>query len=119
MSNLSDLVKMLKPNNTGSDYTATVTRVDGGTAYVRITGADIMDISAQGYSFPSGHSTSAVALFGSLAYETRKKWAWCLAVLIPVLDSAADERYRDYKEGQERYGRPIETNQEGRGRDQD
>ena len=43
MSNLSDLVKMLKPNNTGSDYTATVTRVDGGTAYVRITGADIMD----------------------------------------------------------------------------
>lgn len=43
MSNLSDLVKLLKPNNTGSDYTATVTRVDGGTAYVRITGADIMD----------------------------------------------------------------------------
>lgn len=43
MSNLSDLAKMLKPNNTGSDYTATVTRVDGGTAYVRITGADIMD----------------------------------------------------------------------------
>lgn len=43
MSNLSDLAKMLKPNNTGSDYTATVTRVDGATAYVRITGADIMD----------------------------------------------------------------------------
>ena len=46
MSNLSDLAKMLKPNNTGSDYTATVTRVDGGTAYVRITGADIMDTPA-------------------------------------------------------------------------
>lgn len=43
MSSLSDLAKMLKPNNTGSDYTATVTRVDGATAYVRITGADIMD----------------------------------------------------------------------------
>ncbi len=58
-----------------------------GISILRVVepGADIMDISAQGYSFPSGHSTSAVALFGSLAYETRKKWAWCLAVLIPVL----------------------------------
>lgn len=45
MSALTDLVQMLKneKKSTGSDYTATVTRVDGGTAYVRITGADIMD----------------------------------------------------------------------------
>ena len=44
MSELSGLVKMLKNNKqTGSDYIGTVTRVDGNTAYVRITGSDIMD----------------------------------------------------------------------------
>lgn len=45
MSALTDLAQMLKneKKSTGSDYTATVTRVDGGTAYVRITGSDIMD----------------------------------------------------------------------------
>lgn len=36
---------MLKPEkkSTGSDYTATVTRVEGNTAYVQMTGADIND----------------------------------------------------------------------------
>lgn len=44
MSELSDLVKMLKNNKeSGSDYTGTVTRVDGNTAYVRLNGSDIMD----------------------------------------------------------------------------
>lgn len=44
MSELSDLVKMLKnEKKSGSDYTGTVTRVDGSTAYINITGADIMD----------------------------------------------------------------------------
>ena len=44
MSEFSDLVKMLKNDKqTGSDYTGTVTRVDGDTAYVRLTGSDIMD----------------------------------------------------------------------------
>lgn len=44
MSALSDLVQMLKQDKkTGSDYTGTVTRVEGDTVYVRITGSDIMD----------------------------------------------------------------------------
>ncbi len=44
MSELRDLVRMLKKNKpSGSDYTGTVTRVDGNTAYVRLTGSDIMD----------------------------------------------------------------------------
>ena len=44
MSELRDLVRMLKKNTlSGSDYTGTVTRVDGNTAYVRLTGSDIMD----------------------------------------------------------------------------
>ena len=48
-------------------------------------GADIYDISAQGYSFPSGHSTNAAALFGSLARAVKKKWMYILAVLLPLL----------------------------------
>lgn len=44
MSELNDLVQMLKKDKqTGSDYTGTVTRVEGNTAFVRLTGADIAD----------------------------------------------------------------------------
>ena len=47
--------------------------------------ADIYDISAQGYSFPSGYSTNAVTAFGSLAANLRKRWATVIAVAIPLL----------------------------------
>ena len=47
--------------------------------------ADIYDIAAQGYSFPSGHSTNAAALFGSLAKQFRKKWFTALAFVMPLL----------------------------------
>ena len=48
--------------------------------------ADIMDVAAQGYSFPSGHSSSAVAVYGSLAaHEKKKKLLWVLAVILPIL----------------------------------
>ena len=44
MSELRDLVRMLKKNKpSGSDDTGTVTRVDGNTAYVQLTGSNIMD----------------------------------------------------------------------------
>ena len=44
MSALSDLVQLLKQEKkTGTDYTGIVTRIDGKTAYVRLTGSDIMD----------------------------------------------------------------------------
>ena len=44
--------------------------------------------AASGYSFPSGHSQSAVGTFGSVAYLTKNKWikwtAIAIAVLVPV-----------------------------------
>ena len=44
MSELRDLVRMLKKNKpSGSDYTGTVTRVEGSTAYVQLTGSSITD----------------------------------------------------------------------------
>lgn len=47
--------------------------------------ADIYDIAAQGYSFPSGHSTNAASVFGALAVNLRKRWVTVLAILIPLL----------------------------------
>lgn len=44
MSAFDDLVKMFKKEKkSGSDYTGTVTRVEGNTAYVQLTGSDIAD----------------------------------------------------------------------------
>ena len=44
--------------------------------------------AASGYSFPSGHSTSAVGTFGCLAVITERKWLrriWIsIAVLVPI-----------------------------------
>ncbi len=47
--------------------------------------ADIYDISSQGYSFPSGHSASAAAVYGSLGRYTKKKPFMILAFLLPLL----------------------------------
>lgn len=47
--------------------------------------ADIYDISAQGYSFPSAHSTNAATVFGSLAVNLRKRWFTVIAIMIPLL----------------------------------
>ena len=43
--------------------------------------------SATGYSFPSGHTASAVAVYGgfSLLLWQKKRWAACLLVLLAVL----------------------------------
>ena len=48
-------------------------------------GADIYDIAAQGYSFPSGHSTNAATLFCSMATGLRKRWVTVVAISIPLL----------------------------------
>ena len=47
--------------------------------------ADMMDIVQQGYSFPSGHSAMAVACYGSIGREIKKRWMWFLAVAVPLL----------------------------------
>ncbi len=50
------------------------------------SGADAMDVAAQGYSFPSGHATNAVVVYGSLAaHEKKRKLLWVLAFLLPLL----------------------------------
>ena len=47
--------------------------------------ADIYDIAAQGYSFPSAHSTNAATVFGSLAVTLRRRWVTVIAIVIPLL----------------------------------
>ena len=47
--------------------------------------ADIMDLAAQGYSFPSGHSSNAAATYGTIGRCCQKTWVRVLAVLIPLL----------------------------------
>ena len=50
------------------------------------SGADAMDVAAQGYSFPSGHSANAVTVYGSLAaHEKKRKLLWALAVVLPLM----------------------------------
>ena len=58
----------------------------------RITGiadagssGSMKSIAAQGYSFPSLHSSSVVALTVTIASEVKKRWAWILAVVASLL----------------------------------
>ena len=41
--------------------------------------------AASGYSFPSGHTQSAVGTFGSIAYTTKNKTIQCLCVMAVIL----------------------------------
>ena len=48
--------------------------------------ADIYDISAQGYSFPSIHATKAVTMYTSLGLHTKNKvWMVLLGIILPLL----------------------------------
>ena len=47
--------------------------------------ADVYDIAAQGYSFPSSHSTNAATVFGSMAVNLHRRWVAVIAIVIPVL----------------------------------
>ncbi len=47
--------------------------------------ADIMDISAQGYSFPSGHSLNSAVMYGSMARYTKSKILTVIAFVLPFL----------------------------------
>ena len=47
--------------------------------------ADIYDISAQGYSFPSGHSTNSVILYGSLPRWKKTRALVIIACAVPLL----------------------------------
>ncbi|MBR4539546.1 MAG: phosphatase PAP2 family protein [Clostridia bacterium] len=47
--------------------------------------ADANDIAAQGFSFPSGHSTNAVTVYTSIATQLKKRWMACFALILPLL----------------------------------
>ena len=48
--------------------------------------ADIYNIAAQGYSFPSGHTTNSTVTYTSLAmYKKNNKVLWAIAVVLPFL----------------------------------
>ncbi|MBQ6403585.1 MAG: phosphatase PAP2 family protein [Oscillospiraceae bacterium] len=47
--------------------------------------ADIYDVAAQGYSFPSGHSASAASVYGSIARTMKRKLFTVLAFVLPLL----------------------------------
>ena len=46
---------------------------------------DMYDISTQGYSFPSSHSTTAVTLYTSMGLYTRKKILMIIGIVLPLL----------------------------------
>ena len=49
-------------------------------------GADPMNVAAQGFSFPSGHSSSAATVYSSLAaHEKKRKLLWIIAFVLPFL----------------------------------
>lgn len=48
-------------------------------------GADIYDIAAQGFSFPSGHSTNSAAVYGGLARSYKNKLIKALGIILPLL----------------------------------
>lgn len=47
--------------------------------------ANIYNISAQGYSFPSGHSCNSVTCYSSIAVYQKKKIFFYIAILVPLL----------------------------------
>ena len=47
--------------------------------------ADMYDIAAQGFSFPSGHSSGSAAVYGSIGAFCKKRWTTVVAILIPLL----------------------------------
>ena len=47
--------------------------------------ADLMDLAAQGYSFPSGHSANAVTAYGTIGRQYKNTWVRVFAVVIPLL----------------------------------
>ena len=51
--------------------------------------ADPMDIAAQGFSFPSGHSTNSVSMYGSIAKTYKKKWLTAAALVLTTVPDAS------------------------------
>ena len=83
---LKNVVLRIRP------YIAHAQQVDGQMAEGRIKvltivekDADMWDSIQQGFSMPSGHSATSVAMYGGVALELRKKWMWFLAIALALL----------------------------------
>lgn len=50
-----------------------------------VSGGDINDPLVQGYSFPSGHSQGAGAMYPAIAIYGKRKWLTAIAIIIPLL----------------------------------
>ena len=48
-------------------------------------GADIYDISAQGYSFPSGHAMNSTVIYGSIGRYLKNKVIMIMTIVLPIL----------------------------------
>ena len=48
-------------------------------------GADIYDISSQGFSFPSGHSTNSVTIYTSIGIYSKNKILMTFGIIFPLL----------------------------------
>lgn len=46
--------------------------------------ADVNDVVAQGFSFPSSHATNSVTLFATLARGVRKRWMTVICIIMPI-----------------------------------
>lgn len=75
---IKNIVRRLRPNMVEGYKVDLLRKIDEK--------ADAKDVAAQGFSFPSGHSTNAVTLYGSLAaHQKKNKLLWTLAIVLPIL----------------------------------
>ncbi len=49
------------------------------------TGEPSLDVTAQGYSFPSIHSASVVSSYVTIAREAKKRWIWIITVVLILI----------------------------------
>lgn len=54
---------------------------------IRLPRPDVRGVTVPTYTFPSGHTSGAVSVWGFLAIYFKKRWLWILSILIIILVS--------------------------------